>query len=374
MAPCWLGLMPLLQGPRRWGELKSAAVFLLEILGGLYTALAGWFLRLFLKGLKSDPCLQAPASPPRPQRESWPPLLVQEHGEGPIISHVGAGSGPSEQGPLFCRTIKVEVYDWDRDGSLLFCASWGQSPDATGSHHEVARSRMLRAVNIHDFIGEFTTSYRELARGQSQFNIYEKLPRWEAEALSSHIGRPSGGKELGSGSPRRRPVWGRKALLESELPEEGRGFSWLRPMPRALALLSCHTPMSSCLLAPPGAQPSKAECIGSTSLSSPLLLTARLHLEYSHHGAQGTSGPPARFTWVPPLELPPVFSWVRAVGLRSLHVAVPLQEVVSNCTLASPQNLGRHFSVLLGSSVAISCGKPEKENEEKEICEFWHSE
>ncbi|KAA0707894.1 Copine-5 [Triplophysa tibetana] len=39
-------------------------------------------------------------------------------------------------------TIKVEVYDWDRDGS-------------------------------HDFIGEFTTSYRELARGQSQFNIYE---------------------------------------------------------------------------------------------------------------------------------------------------------------------------------------------------------
>ncbi|KAJ8378213.1 hypothetical protein AAFF_G00245010 [Aldrovandia affinis] len=33
-------------------------------------------------------------------------------------------------------------YDWDRDGS-------------------------------HDFIGEFTTSYRELARGQSQFNVYE---------------------------------------------------------------------------------------------------------------------------------------------------------------------------------------------------------
>ncbi|KAM9369368.1 copine-5 [Phaethornis superciliosus] len=40
------------------------------------------------------------------------------------------------------RGIKVEVYDWDRDGS-------------------------------HDFIGEFTTSYRELARGQSQFNVYE---------------------------------------------------------------------------------------------------------------------------------------------------------------------------------------------------------
>uniref|UniRef100_A0AAZ1X8I1 C2 domain-containing protein n=1 Tax=Oreochromis aureus TaxID=47969 RepID=A0AAZ1X8I1_OREAU len=40
------------------------------------------------------------------------------------------------------RTVKVDVYDWDRDGS-------------------------------HDFIGEFTTSYRELSRGQSQFNVYE---------------------------------------------------------------------------------------------------------------------------------------------------------------------------------------------------------
>uniref|UniRef100_A0A4W6D9T0 Copine family member 9 n=1 Tax=Lates calcarifer TaxID=8187 RepID=A0A4W6D9T0_LATCA len=42
------------------------------------------------------------------------------------------------------RTVKVDVYDWDRDGS-------------------------------HDFIGEFTTSYRELSRGQNQFNVYEVL-------------------------------------------------------------------------------------------------------------------------------------------------------------------------------------------------------
>uniref|UniRef100_A0AAQ4PIK0 Copine family member 9 n=1 Tax=Gasterosteus aculeatus aculeatus TaxID=481459 RepID=A0AAQ4PIK0_GASAC len=42
------------------------------------------------------------------------------------------------------RTVKVDVYDWDRDGS-------------------------------HDFIGEFTTSYREVSRGQSQFNVYEVL-------------------------------------------------------------------------------------------------------------------------------------------------------------------------------------------------------
>uniref|UniRef100_A0A3B4H617 Copine-5-like n=1 Tax=Pundamilia nyererei TaxID=303518 RepID=A0A3B4H617_9CICH len=42
------------------------------------------------------------------------------------------------------RTIKVEVYDWDRDGS-------------------------------HDFIGEFTTSFKELCRGQNQLNVYEVI-------------------------------------------------------------------------------------------------------------------------------------------------------------------------------------------------------
>ncbi|XP_041130094.1 copine-9-like [Polyodon spathula] len=45
---------------------------------------------------------------------------------------------------FYSRTVKVDCYDWDRDGS-------------------------------HDFIGEFTTSYRELSRGQNQFNVYEVL-------------------------------------------------------------------------------------------------------------------------------------------------------------------------------------------------------
>ncbi|XP_034019025.1 copine-8 [Thalassophryne amazonica] len=42
------------------------------------------------------------------------------------------------------RAIKVDVYDWDRDGG-------------------------------HDFIGEFSTTYRELARGRNQFNVYEVI-------------------------------------------------------------------------------------------------------------------------------------------------------------------------------------------------------
>nr|XP_051685578.1 copine-9 isoform X1 [Oryctolagus cuniculus] len=49
------------------------------------------------------------------------------------------------------RTVKIDVYDWDRDGS-------------------------------HDFIGEFTTSYRELSKAQNQFTVYEVSapapPRW----------------------------------------------------------------------------------------------------------------------------------------------------------------------------------------------------
>ncbi|MCJ8735883.1 hypothetical protein PDJAM_G00252600 [Pangasius djambal] len=42
------------------------------------------------------------------------------------------------------RAIKIEVYDWDRDGG-------------------------------HDYIGEFKTSYRELSKGQAQFSVWEVL-------------------------------------------------------------------------------------------------------------------------------------------------------------------------------------------------------
>lgn len=36
---------------------------------------------------------------------------------------------------------------------------------------------VLLSAHSHDFIGEFTTSYRELSRGQNQFNVYEVRPR-----------------------------------------------------------------------------------------------------------------------------------------------------------------------------------------------------
>uniref|UniRef100_A0AAQ5YZ05 C2 domain-containing protein n=1 Tax=Amphiprion ocellaris TaxID=80972 RepID=A0AAQ5YZ05_AMPOC len=61
------------------------------------------------------------------------------------------------------RSIKVEVYDWDRDGG-------------------------------HDFIGEFSTSYREMSRSQSQFHIYEVLnPKKKGKKKK---------KYLNSGTPR----------------------------------------------------------------------------------------------------------------------------------------------------------------------------
>ncbi|XP_076131671.1 copine-9-like isoform X1 [Alosa pseudoharengus] len=57
------------------------------------------------------------------------------------------------------RTVKVDVYDWDRDGRYCVTAS----------------CLFQTTIVIHDFIGEFTTSYRELSRGQNQFNVYEVL-------------------------------------------------------------------------------------------------------------------------------------------------------------------------------------------------------
>uniref|UniRef100_A0AAX7UDB4 C2 domain-containing protein n=1 Tax=Astatotilapia calliptera TaxID=8154 RepID=A0AAX7UDB4_ASTCA len=60
------------------------------------------------------------------------------------------------------RTVKVDVYDWDRDGS-------------------------------HDFIGEFTTSYRELSRGQNQFNVYEVRHNME---MACYFIPPSSYKDL----------------------------------------------------------------------------------------------------------------------------------------------------------------------------------
>ncbi|XP_019360143.1 PREDICTED: myotubularin-related protein 14, partial [Gavialis gangeticus] len=60
------------------------------------------------------------------------------------------------------RTVKIDVYDWDRDGS-------------------------------HDFIGEFATSYRELSRAQSQFTVYEVRPRAPSSSCRHGAGRQAGG-------------------------------------------------------------------------------------------------------------------------------------------------------------------------------------
>ncbi|MEJ1288042.1 hypothetical protein NN561_019071 [Cricetulus griseus] len=49
----------------------------------------------------------------------------------------------------------------------------------------------------HDFIGEFTTSYRELARGQSQFNIYEvTLLSFAVESESTFLDYIKGGTQI----------------------------------------------------------------------------------------------------------------------------------------------------------------------------------
>uniref|UniRef100_A0A8C1CBS5 Copine family member IX n=1 Tax=Cyprinus carpio carpio TaxID=630221 RepID=A0A8C1CBS5_CYPCA len=58
-------------------------------------------------------------------------------------------------------------------GSIIFTA------EELSNCRDIATMQLLRAAKgvfiVHDFIGEFTTSYRELSRGQSQFNVYEVL-------------------------------------------------------------------------------------------------------------------------------------------------------------------------------------------------------
>ncbi|GAB0194496.1 copine-9 [Grus japonensis] len=64
------------------------------------------------------------------------------------------------------RTVKIDVYDWDRDGS-------------------------------HDFIGEFATSYRELSRAQSQFTVYEvTLLSFSVESEFTFVDYIRGGTQL----------------------------------------------------------------------------------------------------------------------------------------------------------------------------------
>ncbi|XP_025781839.1 copine-5-like [Puma concolor] len=93
-------------------------------------------------------------------------LRPWEQGKGPVQAPQMLGQVHPTMGPLPCRTIKVEVYDWDRDGS-------------------------------HDFIGEFTTSYRELARGQSQFNIYEvTLLSFAVESECTFLDYIKGGTQI----------------------------------------------------------------------------------------------------------------------------------------------------------------------------------
>lgn len=45
----------------------------------------------------------------------------------------------------------------------------------------------LSISSSHDFIGEFTTSYRELSRGQSQFNVYEVKYKPCKESWSTNL-------------------------------------------------------------------------------------------------------------------------------------------------------------------------------------------
>ncbi|CAB1459042.1 unnamed protein product [Pleuronectes platessa] len=61
----------------------------------------------------------------------------------------------------------------------------------------MGRTRIEPPTLCHDFIGEFTTSYRELSRGQSQFNVYEvTLLSFKVESEYTFVDFIRGGTQL----------------------------------------------------------------------------------------------------------------------------------------------------------------------------------
>lgn len=69
-----------------------------------------------------------------------------------------------QQGEIY--GIKSSVIDVDRGKDMTIYTDYNICVHA-------CLSVWALFVCSHDFIGEFTTSYRELSRGQNQFNVYE---------------------------------------------------------------------------------------------------------------------------------------------------------------------------------------------------------
>ncbi|KAG8002720.1 Copine-5 [Nibea albiflora] len=71
-------------------------------------------------------------------------------------------------------TQGVESKQWREDyATMQFCATKLDKKDFFGKSDPFMVFYRSNEDGTHDFIGEFTTSYKELCRGQSQLNIYE---------------------------------------------------------------------------------------------------------------------------------------------------------------------------------------------------------
>uniref|UniRef100_A0AAQ5Y0P6 VWFA domain-containing protein n=1 Tax=Amphiprion ocellaris TaxID=80972 RepID=A0AAQ5Y0P6_AMPOC len=77
-----------------------------------------------------------------------------------------------------CGTIILSAEELSncRDSATMqFCANKLDKKDFFGKSDPFMVFYRSNEDGTHDFIGDFTTSYRELARGQSQFNVYEVI-------------------------------------------------------------------------------------------------------------------------------------------------------------------------------------------------------
>lgn len=89
------------------------------------------------------------------------------------------GLFPETQPLCWCVSLEQRPgRNWEPGGGMREVGRWAEAGRSLGLVVSAAAFSCS-----HDFIGEFTTSYRELARGQSQFNIYEVRRTLEVWAL-----------------------------------------------------------------------------------------------------------------------------------------------------------------------------------------------
>ncbi|KAJ3596315.1 hypothetical protein NHX12_002724 [Muraenolepis orangiensis] len=88
-----------------------------------------------------------------------------------VLASVGSGIPGKKCGTIIVRA--EELSNCRESVMLQFCGNKLDKKDFFGKSDPFLVFYRSNEDGSHDFIGEFSTSYREMSRGQSQFHIYE---------------------------------------------------------------------------------------------------------------------------------------------------------------------------------------------------------